>query len=446
MTISTLDGSVWLRKRMRQMRPNRRDVARSTRHRWLQSVHRDGVTWDALEATPGMPLSAIVKSDELKAREGIEWKSTRHWLHDLTLEMASADQDETLPSPLSPAHVWITTEGHAVLLDHAHPDAIATGDDRLVESFDVSTIRGQQRFIAAIAAFTRPASVPLAARRVLENLDNASFDRLTFLAGNLRSLLTKSARIDRGTRTTALLTVPLFLIAISVISDQAARQSYRTAAQRWSHAHPNLPPLSEVLRFRRSIRSEVGSGTLNTHLAGNYRSLLDDLEFRDDRAEIVATLGDPRAEDFMRRALRTTERHTPGEVAIADRQVATSMRRLQQRTHLVRPLSGLRFLTFVLVTIGLVQLPALVFFARTIGQIIFGYAVVDRDGHPAGRGRVLMRWAIVWIPIAATLSLSFLSPSAYVILAPWMAGLIAAIRNPSRGWQERWTGTWLVPR
>ena len=428
-----LGRTVWLRKRSSSLSDARRDVARSTRLRWLQSVHTDSETWDALEAKPGVPLSALVDSD------AADWRGMRHWLYDLAIELASAAQDETLPEKLSLDQVWITQEGHAVLLDEVYPTTQPNG------TLDVQNTAGQQAFLCAVAVKTRQHTVPIQARGVLDNLASGSFDRLSFLAGNLRSLLTKPARIDRGSRATAMLTVPLFLVATSLISWQASEQSFRAAAARWSDEYPGLPALSDVLLHRNELKVAVGDEALRAHLAGHYTKLLDDLEYRDDRSEMVATLGDGAANEFLRGVLSSPPEFDSTSLFRVDRQVADSLDSIRLQNQRFRPLKFLPFVVGVLAVIAILQLPAIVIFARTLGQVIFGFAVVDDSGKPVGRLRLLARWFIVWTPIALTLWLGTISPWAYLIMLPWLAGLAIAIRTPQRGWQELWTGTWLVP-
>ena len=436
-TDPALGRLIWLRKRSGTLEDVRRDIARSTRLRWLQSVHTDDQTWDAMEAKPGLPLTEATASS---ADAAADWQSVRHWLYDLSLELASASEDKTLPNHLSLDHVWITREGHAVLLDQPYPG------NTVAEKIDGSSLGGKQAFLSLVAAKAKPHTVPISARKILDNIASANFDRLSFLAGNLRSQLSKPAKIDRGSRATALLTVPLFLIATLLITGQANDQSYRTAASRWLQAYPELPPLSEVLRQRGKLRSKLGDQPLRIHLAGHYADLLDDLEYRNDRTGLVATVGDGSATRFLTRTLRDSLKVEGPGLARADRQIAAALDQIQTTTQRFRPLEFPPLIVGILAVIAVFQLPAILLFARTLGQTIFGFAVVDHRGRPVGRFRLMARWFIVWAPIAATLGLATLTPWAYLIMVPWIVGLCVAIHRPSRGWQERWTRTWLVPR
>ena len=135
------------------------------------------------ESPAGVPLRSLI------AKEGhLPWESMRHWLHDLACEIASAAHDETLPPELSLDQVWITPRGRAVLLDERWPKT-----DEPAERIPVDDVAGQQRFLHTIASTVSPTTVPLHARPVLQSLAGGSFEKLSFLAGSLRSLLTKPA-------------------------------------------------------------------------------------------------------------------------------------------------------------------------------------------------------------------------------------------------------------
>jgi hypothetical protein len=151
---------VWLLRRTSSgLSLARRDLARSGRLRWLQKVEAGQATWDAFEATQGVPFSSLVEDGKR-----VPWGTLRHWLHDLASELWDATGDQTLPAELSPDHVWITTGGRAVSLDRPWPGAHTPA-----ERIPVGDIAGQQRFLNAIAACVESTSLPLHARPVLKN-------------------------------------------------------------------------------------------------------------------------------------------------------------------------------------------------------------------------------------------------------------------------------------
>lgn len=109
-------------------------------------------------------------------------------------------------------HVWVTTQGHAVLLDEPWP-----GVKNRAERIEVEDLAGQQRFLNAVAACAESTSLPLHARGVLQNLENGKFEKLSFLTGILRGLLDKPAEVSKGIRAGSIFMLPLYVwIAVFV--------------------------------------------------------------------------------------------------------------------------------------------------------------------------------------------------------------------------------------
>jgi uncharacterized RDD family membrane protein YckC len=199
---------VWLLRRS-SSKPSlaRRNVARSGRLRWLQKVEADEATWDAFEAPEGVPFSSLVEGGKL-----VPWSTLRHWLSDLASELWDATGDETLAAELSLDHVWITTQGHAILLDEPWP-SVYTG----AECIEVGDVAGQQRFLNTVASCVESNSMPLHARGILLNLEDRKFEKLSFLTGILRGLLDKPAEISRGIRAGSIFMMPLYLWIVSFV-------------------------------------------------------------------------------------------------------------------------------------------------------------------------------------------------------------------------------------
>jgi len=193
---------VWLlRRASSEPSPARRSVARHGRLRWLQDVEVADATWDAFEAIEGVPFSRLVEGGRR-----VTWSCLRHWLHDLATELWEATGDQTLPAELGLDHVWITSQGHAVLLDEPWPNT-QTGAKRIA----VGDLAGQQRFLNAFAAHAESTSLPLHARAVLQNLADGKFEKLSFLTGTLRGLLGKPAEVSRGIRAGSIFMLPLYV-------------------------------------------------------------------------------------------------------------------------------------------------------------------------------------------------------------------------------------------
>jgi len=210
-----LRRQVWLlRRNSSELSLARRNLSRPGRLRWLQKVESAGAIWDAFEAADGVPFSSL-----LGGGKHVPWSTLRHWLHDLASELWDATGDNTLVVELSLDHVWITTQGHAVLIDELWPDVKTPA-----ECIEVGDLAGQQRFLNAIATFAESTGMPHHARAVLQNLADGTFEKLSFLTGILRVMLDKPAEVSRGIRAGSIFMLPCYiLIAVFVGYYQAER-------------------------------------------------------------------------------------------------------------------------------------------------------------------------------------------------------------------------------
>lgn len=193
---------VWLLRRdSSDLSPARRNLARPGRLRWLQKVETAEAIWDAFEATGGVLFSRLIEGGK-----PILWSSLRFWLADLASELWEATGDETLPAELSLDHLWITTQGRAILLDEPWP-----GAKTRAENMPVGDLAGQQHFLDAVAACAESTSLPLHARAVLQNLADGKFERLSFLTGTLRGLLDRPVEVSKAIRAGSVFMLPLYL-------------------------------------------------------------------------------------------------------------------------------------------------------------------------------------------------------------------------------------------
>lgn len=207
-TDPVLRRPIWLlRRKTSELTIARRNVARPGRLRWLQKVEVGEATWDAFERTEGVPFSSLIKCEK-----HIPWSNMRHWLHDLASELWAATGDNTMPAELSLDHVWITVQGRAVLLDEPWPEV-----ETSAENISVRDLAGQQRFLNAVAACVETTSLPLHARRVLKNLEEGKFEKLSFLAGTLLGLMDKPAEVSKGIRAGSVFMMPLYLWIVAFV-------------------------------------------------------------------------------------------------------------------------------------------------------------------------------------------------------------------------------------
>ena len=219
-----LRRQVWLLQRTAPGPSDARcSVARPGRPRWLQKVETGESTWDAFESTSGMPFSSLIENEAK-----VPWSTLRHWLYDVASELWAATADQTLPDQLSLDQIWITTRGRAVVLDQPWPQC-----DPPAERFSVEDIAGQQRFLGAIAACVDSTSLPLHAQPVLQNLADGKWEKLSYLAGNLRGLVDKPAAVSRGVRAGSILMLPLYvwiLIVVAMYTAQTVESSISSLA------------------------------------------------------------------------------------------------------------------------------------------------------------------------------------------------------------------------
>jgi hypothetical protein len=308
----------------------------------LQKVETAETTWDAFEAIQGAPFSSLVEGGRR-----LPWGTLRHWLHDLASELWDASGDRTLPAELSLDHVWVTAQGHAVLLDEPWPDV-----ETPAERIPVGDVAAQQRFLNAVAACVESTRLPLHARPVLKNLEDGKFEKLSFLAGILRGLLNKPAEVSKGIRAGSIFMLPFYVwIMVFVGSYQGAEWLYEI----------------------------IGDSVARIAMAS---------------AMLVLSAG--ALIQFLELPLRTTA-----------------------------------------------------------GHATFRLAVVNAKGKPAGIARLLLRWAIVWLPLFVPMVLvalliksaegiAFISALVWLLL--WIGAAVYSVIHPERGLHDRLAGTWVVRR
>ena len=320
----------------------RRDTARPGRFRWLQKVTTAEGTWNAYEATRGIPLTELTQGGRR-----IPWSSLRHWLHDLASELWAASRDETLPHAISLDHVWITEQGFAVLLDRPWPRSA-----RPAEAIPVTDLAGWQRFLKAVAECADTTSLPLHARRVLQNLTEGKFEKLSFLTGTLRGLLDRPAEMNLPIRAASIFLMPSYIWVLVVVGLYQDHQKIQ----------------------------DLG-GSLGTFLAFTLLGLL-------------------------------------AGVAL----------------------------------VQLIEVP----FRKTVSQNTFRLAVIDENGHPARRSKLLLRWAFTWLPLVPFLILVVVWVGngqmteamilSFASVLVWVGGAIYAALHPCRGLPDRFAGTRVVRR
>jgi eukaryotic-like serine/threonine-protein kinase len=452
----TLRRSVWVRRQPLDAPPiasERRALGRATRLRWLAGTRNASEAWDAFEAPAGRSFQEVATAGEPS------WGEMRHWLLDLTEELDAASKDDTLPPSLSLAHVWIASSGRAVLLDEPWPGA----------SHEASTTPlSPEKLISSLASTVERKSLPLHARQLLENFASGALDRLSFLAGNLRSLLTRAVTFDRKRKSLSLFVAPFSIVVMIVMFTLLLWHERGFHDRKWSALYPDRPPLSVVLRMHEAIVVDFGFYSpdwrerqdlvpaIARHLADRYST---------DLGGVLGFMGGarmdlPLSEDERTVVAMLMARHVhPDAQALAEAEttLAAALPAFRKMEAQFYWWFALYLCSGFLIFVAVAQFLTILIFGTTPGQRMFGYAVVNESGGFAGRPRMLLRWFIAWLPASALWICSTLlfvthhrSPVAlaFMIAAAliWLAGLTAALLHPNRGPHDRLAGTWLVPR
>ncbi|MCH8217906.1 MAG: RDD family protein [Planctomycetes bacterium] len=355
--------------------------------------------------------------------------------------------DDTLPAELSLDHIWITARGCAILLDEPWPQT-----DTPTERIPVDDLAGRQRFLLAVADCVHPTTIPLHAQPVLQSLSAGSFEKLSFLAGSLRSLITKRARLDRSARFASLFAFPLFVIALVTFGLLFTVLANRRQAAQWSATYPDLPPLSVVLNAREeSVDKNRDHSLIDIHIAGHYAHLAESLNDPQYPTKLDLPLG-REERGTLRKILSAPPEFTPEELEEADRVLNKKSPDLVRTTTSFPIEFVVIFPLWLAVFFAFSQLFSLALFRATLGQFLFGYAVVTARGAPAGRLRLLGRWMSVWFPVASAaflLATDREDPMHYlpalIILLLWLAALVYTVVSPNRGLHDRVARTWVVP-
>ena len=178
----------------------RRDLDRPARVRWLGGKRQDGECWDAYESVDGVPV------DDAVARRH-PWSRVRHWLDDLSREVAAGLADGSLP-PLTADAIWVGADDRVRVVEWRRTAAglarlEGEGGDlasaqRLLYAVAVAALLG----IAVDAASARlpDTPLPLNARALLLSLRDAKFGTADALREAVASALAAPAQYSSARR------------------------------------------------------------------------------------------------------------------------------------------------------------------------------------------------------------------------------------------------------
>ncbi|MGB8170045.1 MAG: hypothetical protein WCF18_21255, partial [Chthoniobacteraceae bacterium] len=399
------------------------------------------------EAPAGQPLSALARCSQ-------PWASVRHWLHDLGTEIDAAVNDGTLPERVGVDHVWLASDGRAVLLDEPWPadqkgsvpvaensEGLEAAEIRALRQLarpprkpqpapDATTPAGVQHFLYAVAnPVLDRADLALHAQDFVEKLRQHAFDRLSFLLGTLQSMLAKPATVTRRRRfaafaygpgsCAALLLLSLFLIHASnwegLVDGVELYAAARGEEVRMSH-------------FGKPAASAAMAESAACFVSGHFGKMIRSPKFDRDAQSFGVW---EHYRELAHAAVTAQPEVSAARLAQADADLGVDFAK-------VRTGSLLQMIRAMLWS---------VVFCSWIGPVNFGFApvlralglaVVDREGRPAGRLRLLWRGLpclfVVW---GGSLQLA----AATIVL-----GLIWIALSPTAGLHDRVAGTRVVPR
>jgi uncharacterized RDD family membrane protein YckC len=451
--------------------PAARKAARATRLRWLHG-HRDETSaWDAYEAAPGTPLVNLLTAPQ-------PWRDVRHWLLDVSTELAFAAHDGSSVGVLSLDRIWITTDGRAKLLDFPAPGAVP-GAEPITESairltqvaisttesavflnqLAISTLEG--RMASASDACERDACVPLpiAARDLLAELVRQTPD-LTNFAVRLQPLTRLVPDISRRRRFGLIAGCVAPALFYGVMMFLGAKE-----ALKWEQQSPEVMPLSEALMIREDmakgilpsrIDPKTGLDSAEIYIAGRFGDLIRNP--RTWSSTFAAALISPRHRADAARIVAAHPHPTPEEMESAGAVLAPALdaqgnlRRLPntEPQEFFSPSLAWTGVGGAFIWAAFFSVAAALLFRGGVLLRAFGIAVVRRDGSDASRLRMLWRACVAWswLPPAFYVCTEVKShPAAVWIVVPVVLGLVvwSALR-PGRSLQDLIAGTWLVPR
>ena len=441
--------------------PRRRELSRATRLRWLNGRRDSDEAWDAYEAPVGRPLVSLVQTPQ-------PWRAVRFWLHDLATEFHTGQQHESPAPKLQPDHVWVRADGQAVVLDFPCPglDSEANGADSAAT--DLASLQGLLHRIASEARLGRDGKgkleegpPPLPARAFLERLAARAFDSAELLRGNLESLIRQPAVAPANLRINMVLLPTATAVLIGLLVPALMHHAERRWNTEWARLFPGKASMQGAL-VDPLTTNESRDKMLRLYLGAEFADVLTNKVFWDN-----PHLGG-RLEEYDRKsltnALVTASLVTPAELAEARSAgpgILSDLRALQ-----VRQLWGVGLnVAVVALWVGMaVSLLCTLLLGQPPLLRLMGLVVVDRHGAPVSRGRALWRWLVGWTPLlvwvaiilflATATSTGLVHPikveavvrySLYTLMA-LLAHLGSSLESPWRTWNDKLSGTYVVPR
>jgi hypothetical protein len=416
----------------------------------------------------------------------------RHWLADLSREVADGLKDGSVP-PLHVDHLWIGSDDRARLLDWPPPPSPAdtsrasagqglcspsdTGraaarqgpvpDSASAQQFlygvAAGALRGVHPDIARTALPSTP--IPAPARTLLLELRDGRVPTADLVGTRASDTLRTPAAFPRRRRLIQLAAsffIPLiFAFAVfAVITLQIRSQTADPDAFKLKSCLQQLVALDKKGAAKLTEKDLAQREAVEIYIAEHLRGPAEG--FAAYAKAFPAAASVQKEYRMAQRALSSHPVRSPEQIKNADAVVAKLLADTSK---------GLSQLSPPLVMLGLMALIAsagagLVAVLGLIGALVtrssftlraLGATLVTSDGRDATRIHAVRRTIITWSPLALSWLLFKLGPPIKGTTAGWallytipvailVAGAVWAWRHPSRGLQDRIVGTWIVPR
>jgi eukaryotic-like serine/threonine-protein kinase len=448
----------------------RRDLGRPTRTRWLSGRRTDAEFWDAYEALDGQPFLDAIASPQ-------PWSRVRHWLADLSNEIAAGMKDDSLPS-IAVDRIWIGSDDRARLLDWAPPGPshdpgsstidhrLSDIDSRSAQQFLYGVAAGALRGVHPDTAREEPVAMPLPmpARTLLQALRTGAVDSLDTVREQAETQLRNPATVPIKRRATQMAVSAMFPVLLTMGAIGAI-----FLMQRSQTADPQAFALKACVGNLKSFENRGSKMTAGQREEVRLTEIYIAEHLREAVEESAAVARAFPAVNraagehvLVERAIANHPQRSPEDVKKADAVVAKLIAEQSKGLQSITAPMAQWNLVLILVAYSsmFVGVLALVGSLVTRGGFTyrpFGTALVKADGSLAGRIRAFLRTLMSWFPLAILCTLVYLGPGPNradlilnllntAVLLLFIGCAVWGILHPSRGIQDRFAGTWIVPR
>ena len=437
---------------------------------WLQRGTSGAQTWDAYGAPGGTSLTTAARG------RGLDWRRMRVLLRSLLAELQNRFKDGGTAGVLSPDHVWIDAQGHALLLDFPASGPSAPGAGPAAEV----TPATWQAFVTGVVALGLRDLLPEHARTLLDGLTApAGSPSIDAFAAALDGVAGRPARVTPLRRAGPL--AVLAIVPVGIVFFRLVVPVFMTGLPPWyQELALNAPALIDSLR---SAEDRAGNDSTARRTAEAIRVVL-----ARDRMEALLEpqIGKPALGNLPPRARAEIDSAAGRYPSPDSATVAAARAWLTGKVRQVRLKGGLSTVpgTFIagMKALGYLGVVGVVLALALRGGLLFtlfGVAVQHRDGTPAGRLRCFARSVVAWGPLLGLVALGQIprlqtglatagqptfsvkttegpppSPTPAgeegilgdVLIVLALGGAAVAVWRPARGIAERIAGVVLVPK